>query len=290
MKPLGLLIANLVLLCLNVSAQLDTIYTMQEKIGCKVTELGVSEVKYSKAGNSNLQIVIPRNIISKIVFANTDVMLFDTTKVLYTYQQIINSQMPILSHHKVETDSLISIGEYVCGVSDDYYYSANSRPDTSKLRNIIAIAKYHSADVVLLPENGFIDGPTTDKTGNYSFGVRAEFFTKKLQNFSYLKAMIALNKSYRCKIIKYKPVYYETYNLDSTKKLYTTDTVTKNVEITKIIEKNNRCYLNAYVANLEVNNNTPIDVIYYDSNLLIGEYFIEAKRRKFILELLPSKK
>jgi hypothetical protein len=286
MKYFFLLCAMVIFGNFSVFAQMDTIFTLEKKIVGTVTELGLWELKYTTSNNSKMQIVLAKNTINKIHFANGEKLVLDSTIYKYTYSEICKLQYPLLTHHASETDSMIYIGEFVCGVPDNYYYNSIKRPDSSMHGNILAIGRYYSADVIYLPENAFAEQSTTVKTGTYNYGVKAKFYTKKMQNFAYISAMIVNNKKYACTVIRrtQKYIWFENANYLTERKTETKiDTIKSEIIFNKVIEKNNRCYISAFVDDFIALEREPMEVIYCDVQTMVMEYNTSEKKQYTIV-------
>jgi hypothetical protein len=220
----------LLLLCVmaqNIAAQSDTIFTLNKAIPCTITEMGISELKYTKPTNKAMQIVMPLSYINRIKYADGEVTIFDSTLIITPHPNDTALHPTVLSHLKSEAEGLQFIGKITVPVAADYYYNIANRPNASKLPGIYETAKIYGADLVLLESNNL--GSSTSESGYISYSATVSLYALQLRNFDSLFSKINTEKVYPC--------IYERQLADET------DYLKAKLVILKMYHSNNRCYL-----------------------------------------------
>lgn len=145
-----LVLTLLLLLAAHYSfAQLDTLYTTQNRIPCLVKEITPEAVKYALPGEELLNTVY-RNTVLKIVFQNGRVQTFDEPMVYKKLQSIHDFDNVTVTQLENEVKGLYKVGEAATSAQAGSMFTSMDKIQERALRKMKIVAAMMGANVVYL--------------------------------------------------------------------------------------------------------------------------------------------
>lgn len=246
-----LIVLILVLLSFKATAQIDTIYTHNEKIACQVKEILANEVKFSYPKEA-LTNTLYKTQIEKIVFSSGRTQNFNSFHNYREINDVEDFNNITVTYLESEVKGLYNLGDITAKSQAATVFSNMETVKEKAMEKVKIKAAMLGANVILIT-NGKTTGFSLGNSG-HTKSIEALAYTNKLPNYNSFKKLVDNNSTFKAlQLVEYGGKGTE-YNIKN---------VSKSVSIKQITSENNRIVL---IADVQKIKESRFSVIRFNNN------------------------
>lgn len=239
-----------------VHAQVDTIFTNNEKIACNVKEVTADAVKYVYPNEEVINTVY-KNTIYKIAFKSGRVQTFAEQTNFKELKSVEDFDMIAIAHVEAETNGLFKLDAVSAKAKGTTVYSSMTRVKERAYKKLKICGAMNGANLIYLTQN-LTEGNRYG--GQYSAGSSTETnvagvaYSNKLPNAKKFETLTAGQKIFAANVM---------YKLGDSDPDYTKSQTNAALEIQEVLNEGGLIYL---VGKLEGEKTTKFRVAYLTDN------------------------